>query len=99
MPNFAPAPQHPSVTRGNPMSLSSVRAAALARAAACVLALIGTCLFAPPASAGYVVTDLGTLGGPYSQAFGVGPSGHVVGAASPANGVIHAFLYDGGTMS
>lgn len=47
------------------------------------------------AAASYNVTDLGTLGGTFSQAFGIDASGQVTGWASTTGGERHAFLYDG----
>ncbi len=41
----------------------------------------------------YKVTDLGTLGGSTSQAYGINASGQVVGDATTSSGVTHAFLY------
>lgn len=47
----------------------------------------------------YEIIDLGTLGGTESVAFGVNDSGEVVGYSFLAtSGVMHAFLYSGGTM-
>ena len=48
----------------------------------------------------YTVTDLGTLGGTWSQANGINASGQVVGqaAGTPGDGY-HAFLYSGSTMT
>ena len=46
----------------------------------------------------YVVTDLGTLGGSSSQAFGIDASGQVVGDVETASGAEHAFLYSSGAM-
>jgi probable HAF family extracellular repeat protein len=46
----------------------------------------------------YSVTDLGTLGGDWSSADGINNAGQVVGGAYTASGIIHAFLYSGGSM-
>ncbi len=45
------------------------------------------------------ITDLGTLGGSYSYAYGINDSGQVVGGAATASGAQHAFLYSGGSMT
>ena len=43
--------------------------------------------------------DLGTLGGAFSQAFGINDLGQITGQAYTKGGFgAHAFLYDGGTM-
>ncbi len=44
-------------------------------------------------------TDLGTLGGNSSIAFGINNSGQVVGQSATAGGGYDAFLYSGGTMN
>jgi probable HAF family extracellular repeat protein len=44
------------------------------------------------------MTDLGTLGGPNSVAYGINDNGQVVGHADGSDGQEHAFLYSGGTM-
>ena len=61
---------------------------------------LSTLACVPLAHAGlYTVTDLGTLGGNSSAAYGINASGQVVGQARLAgNTVSHAFLYSGGTM-
>jgi probable HAF family extracellular repeat protein len=47
----------------------------------------------------YQVTDLGTLGGNRSSAYGVNNRGQVVGVAETAAGEMHAFLWNSGTMA
>jgi probable HAF family extracellular repeat protein len=42
--------------------------------------------------------DLGTLGGNYSEAFGINSTGQVVGASTTATGERHAFLWTAGRM-
>lgn len=47
----------------------------------------------------YRVTDLGTLGGSYSVAYGLNAGGQVVGAAyTQGDATYHAFLYSGGGL-
>ena len=46
----------------------------------------------------YRLTDLGTLGGAASGAYGINASGEVVGRSTTAAGATHAFLYSGGRM-
>jgi probable HAF family extracellular repeat protein len=56
-------------------------------------------LFASPSFAQtYSIVDLGTLGGPASQAHGLNAKGWVVGEAITAGGQDHAFLYRDGKM-
>jgi probable HAF family extracellular repeat protein len=47
----------------------------------------------------YSFTDLGTLGGTYSEANDINDSGQVVGIAGTAEGTYHGFLYSGGVMT
>jgi probable HAF family extracellular repeat protein len=47
----------------------------------------------------YTVTDLGTLGGKRSQAFGINRAGHVVGSAETADGRTHAVVYMRNTLT
>jgi len=51
-----------------------------------------------PAAIVYTITDLGTLGGSYSDAYGVNDLGQVVGESETGSGEFHAFLYDGSAM-
>lgn len=72
---------------------------ALLGAVALVLGMsILTATFAAT-SFSYTVTDLGTLGGSSSQAYGINDTGQVVGNADTSNGLSHAFLWDQGTMN
>ena len=47
----------------------------------------------------YAVTDLGTLGGSFSIAFGVNNAGHVAGGANTADEQSHFFLWRDGNMT
>jgi probable HAF family extracellular repeat protein len=59
------------------------------------LLLSGRSLLATP----YQITDLGTLGGTISYAFGVNIHGDVAGSSTTPSGAEHAFLYHNGVMS
>lgn len=52
----------------------------------------------PSAAPRYTVTDLGTLGGIRSEAYGINDEGHVVGMSYLPAGATHAFLWKDGTM-
>jgi probable HAF family extracellular repeat protein len=50
-------------------------------------------------TAGGHVTDVGTLGGNYSVAYGMSAAGHVVGSSLTSAGDEHAFLWSNGVIS
>lgn len=54
---------------------------------------------APPVQSRYTITDLGTLGGIYSNAIGINDAGQVVGGSYLPGNNGHAFLWDDGTMT
>ena len=56
-----------------------------------------TCRATPATT--YNITDLGTLGGTISYAFGVNIHGDVVGSSTTSTGEEHAFLYHNGVMT
>src|SRR5205809_995323 len=56
-------------------------------------------LFLPATVLGANLVDLGTLGGAYSQAFGINDGGQIVGASDTTGGANRAFLWQGGLMT
>jgi len=57
-------------------------------------------LEAAPNPTAYNITDLGTLGGTFSQAFSINNNGSVVGFATlPGDTALHAFLWRSGVMT
>jgi probable HAF family extracellular repeat protein len=71
----------------------------MSRSCALVLCVVFSFLAAGVASAQYYVTDLGTLGGAVSEAYGVNATGQVIGYSANSGGTNRAFLYGNGTMS
>jgi len=62
-------------------------------------AMLAALAAAPALATTYVLTDLGTLGGNYSAAYGVNDAGQVVGYGYTTGGDTHAFLYSDGVMT
>jgi len=72
---------------------SSMRKSLLSAILVTVLALC-----ARPADAGYIVTDLGTLGGQISEAYAINELGQITGYSHNGAGPALAFLYSNGVM-
>jgi len=84
-----------SIVRGRPARRSAGRAAARASA------LLSMLLAGLPASAAvqFTVTDLGTLGGTTSNAYGINAAGQVVGSAmTSGDAVSRAFIWQAGSL-
>ena len=65
-----------------------------------VFALLFSAVGSASAVVSYRVTDLGTLGGSWSEAFGINATGQVVGQGAAAGNVSAcAFLYDNGSIN
>jgi hypothetical protein len=61
--------------------------------------MLAVALHAQTSSSRYTVTDLGTLGGTFSVAFGINNAGRVGGAAALPSGNVHAYLTEVGASS
>ena len=65
-----------------------------------IVVLLGLACSRPAVAQKYAFTNLGTLGGQSSFAYGINNKGHVVGwSLTPGAGVPSAFLYKGGKMT
>jgi probable HAF family extracellular repeat protein len=63
-----------------------------------LLALLATLTAISSPAQTYNITDLGTLGGPFAQANGIGGWGQVVGQAETDDDNYHAFIFSGSSM-
>lgn len=61
-----------------------------------IVSLLGCELASPTEASDYVISDLGTLGGPTSAAMGINESGVVVGYSTKADASLLAFRWDHG---
>lgn len=77
------------------MNSPKIRFALTSLMAAVGLLMLGRAAFATD----YQITDLGTLGGTTSQAFGINNLGEVVGSSTTASGAQQAFLWQSGVMT
>ena len=92
--------------RGTYRALSRSNGRSLIAASAVLIACVFTSVLAVVAKAAptshtrsYSITDLGTLGGPFSSASAINNRGQIVGSSDLSGGsVSHAFLYSHGQM-
>ncbi len=61
-------------------------------------AIAAVLLTAPSVSASVTITDLGTLGGTHSEAYGINDLGQVMGFSDTASGDTHATLWNVGQL-
>jgi len=64
-----------------------------------VMVLLSPLVSAQAPPAGVTITDLGTLGGGSSVAYGINNHGQVVGESDTVDGNTHAFLWQNGSMT
>ena len=64
-----------------------------------VVIMVAALFIAKPVNAEPALIDLGTLGGNEAIAFDINNNGQVVGRSQIADGQIHAFLWENGTMT
>ena len=85
--------------RSAEVSRRARRSVLLLLLACCSMLLLPSLAVTRTPPLGITITDLGTLGGPESQAHAINEQGQIVGWSDTAAGELHAFLWQRDTMT